>query len=271
MKQKLHNCGRLEVRQSDIEGWGVFALEDIKAGEVLEEVPFVLFPRHSGLGKAVYKFLEDEQWISETEVNIEGLRKNLKFKEPEKYYFKWSPPNPDVSGRKVQWTVLPLGYGPIYNTSNTENNAGWKIIDDLFVFVAEKDIKKNEEIKTFYGYFVTDDGEVFNVDEVFHMGVEAAGPRAQVKVLRYAAQEHFDLVANNDQYKKLLGLASKSAELVRIQTGQYSFDFPDNFPIKFCYKKLQEFKSARFDTTKITFKVRDGDKETLESVTLPNR
>jgi hypothetical protein len=271
MKNALHNCGRLEVRQSEIEGWGVFALEDIKAGEILEEIPFVLFPRSTGLGKAVYEFLHKEQWASEAETNIETLRKNLKFKDPEKYYFKWSPPEPIIDGRRAEWTVLPLGFGPIYNTCNTDNNAGWKIEDDLFIFVAEKDIKKDEEIKTFYGYFVAEEGSIFNVSEVFHMGLEKKDGKAKCKVLRYAAKEHFEIVNQHEGYKELLQLALKGAELVEIKTGQYDFTFPDNYPLSFYYKKLQEFKTSRFPTTEITLRYKENGKEEMQTVSLPNR
>ena len=37
MKDKLYHNPKLEVRKSSIEGYGVFAKEDIKKGELLEE------------------------------------------------------------------------------------------------------------------------------------------------------------------------------------------------------------------------------------------
>jgi SET domain-containing protein len=272
VKDLLHNCGRLEVRQSKLEGWGVFAREDISAGEILEEIPFVLFPRSTGLGKAVYNFLHEQQWISEAETNIESLRKNLKFKDPEKYYFKWSPPEPMIDGRLAQWTVLPLGFGPIYNTDNTDNNAGWKIADDLFIFSAEKDIKKDEEIKTFYGYFVSEEGSIFNVEEVFHMGLNLVNGKARCEALRYASPEHVGAVNQNEGYKELLQMALKKAELVNIKTGQYDFEFPENYPISFYYKKLKEFKSSRFPTTDITLSYKkENGKSTTKVITVPNR
>jgi hypothetical protein len=88
---KLSNCGKLEIRESPVEGFGIFANSPINKGEVLEEVPFILFPRHTNLSKSLYDFLNGGKWINDREKYIENLRLNLKFKEPEKYYFKWSP------------------------------------------------------------------------------------------------------------------------------------------------------------------------------------
>jgi SET domain-containing protein len=40
MKDKLIFNNKMEVRSSPIHGYGVFAKEDIKAGEILEEIYF---------------------------------------------------------------------------------------------------------------------------------------------------------------------------------------------------------------------------------------
>ena len=85
-------------------------------------------------------FLGNEELLAERWSYEKNLRENLRFKLPEKYYFKWSPVFPMLLGKKIEFTVLPLGNGPIYNSSNVSNNAGWKIDDQLFTFVAEKDI-----------------------------------------------------------------------------------------------------------------------------------
>ena len=37
MKDKLYHNSKLEVRKSSLQGYGVFAKEDIKKGELLEE------------------------------------------------------------------------------------------------------------------------------------------------------------------------------------------------------------------------------------------
>jgi hypothetical protein len=51
---------------------------------------------------------------------------------------------------------VPLGYGSIYNSSKTEETANAEFFSDLeydlMVFMALCDIKKDEEILTFYGY-----------------------------------------------------------------------------------------------------------------------
>lgn len=95
-------------------GRGVFALEDIKKGEVIEEAPVLI--------------LKFEDFVE--------TRWNLLFE----YYF-WMD----------KYVLLALGYGGLYNHSNTPN-AKYKIskTEKLIRFIAIKDIKKDEEI--FFNY-----------------------------------------------------------------------------------------------------------------------
>ena len=44
MKDKLYQNPNIEVRRSPVHGWGVFAKENLKKGELLEEVPFLVIP-----------------------------------------------------------------------------------------------------------------------------------------------------------------------------------------------------------------------------------
>lgn len=62
------------------------------------------------------------------------------------YSFNWPRQNP-------QFQVLPLGYGCIYNHSNTPN-ANWdphQTKNMVFCFYALRDIEIGEEIFTYYG------------------------------------------------------------------------------------------------------------------------
>ena len=211
----LTNCGKIEIRESPVEGYGVFATEDINAGTVLEEVPFVLFPRYTNISKGIFDVLKANGLVNSKELYLENLRGNLQFKEPEKYYFKWHP--------RVQldtdtvFTVLPLGFGPIYNTSNTDNNADWKMLENTFVFKAEKDIKKDEEIRTFYGYFLGQDGTIFPCESVFHFAIDTVTnqpntPVNKLKMLRFGTVDSFNTQRNNPSAHKIHQLITKSSD-----------------------------------------------------------
>ena len=118
IKNKLFSSDKIEVRESTLEGYGVFAKEDIKSGEVLEECHYV-------------------------EVGSDG--------DVDRYKFNW--PRGTENPEKV---VLPLGFGSIYNTviNEDEKTVDWKtnLELDIFVFYTIKDIKKDDEILTYYDY-----------------------------------------------------------------------------------------------------------------------
>ena len=121
---------KIEIMDSKISGRGVFAKEDIKMGEILEECHHVVL-----------------------EKKFNYLPKKLK-----EYVFAWS--SVDTETKDVKFgSSLVFGMGSIYNHQK-DNNADW-IRDscrDVFAFYAKKNIKKGEEIYTNYG-----DGYVQNV------------------------------------------------------------------------------------------------------------
>lgn len=110
------------VDKSPIHGWGVFALEKISKGELIEQTPYVkLFERGT------------ENKPCEKEVLVD-------------YRFSF-PAN-------LEWKfqVMPFGCGGIYNHSDTPN-AGWETCEEsnTFKFYATRDIEAGEEIFTYYG------------------------------------------------------------------------------------------------------------------------
>jgi len=129
----LYNCGKLEVKTSTIPngGFGVFATDDIKVGEILEECRYLAYSK-------AYSLFEDYRFWADSKRN--------------KY-------------------AIILGYGSLYNSSEEKQNAWWvtpstpetfkyggikisrKYLDS-FTFFAIKDIKKGDEIFTYYGYKV---------------------------------------------------------------------------------------------------------------------
>lgn len=115
---KIIKHTKIEVKQSPVHGWGVFATEKINEGEIIEECPLVFLPIKRG--DTNYCLID--------------------------YTFVWP------KGGDWHSHVLPLGYGGIYNHSNTPN-ATWEnnIDNTTFNFVALRDIEEGEEIFTFYG------------------------------------------------------------------------------------------------------------------------
>ena len=170
----LPNCyDKLEVRNSPLEGYGVFAKKKINQHEILEEVPCILWPNVTNVAEKFYNILNEENFVSEEQKHKEEVRAMFGFKHPTKYYFKWFPPNtPNPS--ENEYLCLPLGFGPIYNSANGMNNATWDVKEKTFIFRALVDIYPGEEIFTYYGYMVCDGGATFNIDEVFGFGLEYA-------------------------------------------------------------------------------------------------
>jgi hypothetical protein len=263
----LPHCKKLEVRESPIEGFGVFATDDIARGEILEETPFVLFPRYHNLAKPIYDLLNSTGFISSKEKYTENLRQNLKFKEPEKYYFKWFPPV-SLEGEMTAYTVLPLGFGPIYNTSNTDNNAGWQVKEKTFVFRAERDIKKDEEIRTFYGYFVGNDGAIFNCDVVFNLGIDTHDGKPVVKMARFGTVEQFEAAKLNPAFNRvaqILAISKNGLQVKRLGAllpngeEKVAFDVPLDIPLTPIYQKIAEFRNSQFPLVRIVFEYENKD------------
>lgn len=109
----LYRSKKIYVDKSYTSGRGVFASEDIKAGEILEECHYFIVPN------AEYpKILRD-------------------------HFFSWPKGGGDLA--------VCLGYGSIFNHS--ENYCADWVTDvhgDFFKFFATRDIKAGEEIFTNY-------------------------------------------------------------------------------------------------------------------------
>jgi len=127
MKDKLYHNSKLEVRKSPIHGYGVFAKEDIKDGELLEECHYY----------EVGGYFEDD-----------NFQKRMFF------YFDGELPN----GQPRERHCIVFGYAPLYNSATEfeDRNVYWRfkkhISYKLFVFTAIKDIKKDEELLLWYSY-----------------------------------------------------------------------------------------------------------------------
>ena len=113
----IHNP-KVYVDKSPVHGWGVFAKEDIMEGEVFEECPVLTLPIEKG---EVTSLLID-------------------------YRFNWP------QGGEWEEQVFPLGYGGLYNHSENAN-AYWisNLENKTFQFISHREIKKGDEIFTWYG------------------------------------------------------------------------------------------------------------------------
>jgi hypothetical protein len=133
MKDKLYHNPKLEVRKSSIHGYGVFAKEDIKGGELLEECHYC----------ELEAYVDDDNF----------------------HRYLYSPFDGELpNGQRRGSHCVVFGYAPLYNSANElENvNVRWKfkkhISYKLFVLLAIKNIKKDEEL--LQGYL-----EELNIEE----------------------------------------------------------------------------------------------------------
>jgi SET domain-containing protein len=115
MSQRLYRSHKIVVGRSSIHGFGVFACEEIAAGEILEEIPFLEIPRDSD---AFY---------------------DIRFRWP-----KCEPPKA---------YAIPLGFACIYN-HHDDPSADWETDEEqrIFRYKAIRDIAKREEIFISYNF-----------------------------------------------------------------------------------------------------------------------
>ena len=117
MKERLYINKKIEVRQSPLHGYGVFAKEEIKNDEIIEECFYIVQPYTNPYNAD--------------------------------YLYRW----PQTG--KHKFNVLALGFGCIYNSSKTleERNSKWETDEsnNILLFKSVKTIKKDEEILIYYG------------------------------------------------------------------------------------------------------------------------
>ena len=121
---KLHSPIKAELRNSPIHGWGVFAKTVIFKDELIEECP--VYTLHTKAGN---------DWCP-------GVFDSYKFAYPY-----------GATPEETTEFVLPLGWGAIYNHSNTPN-AAWRshpLNSRIYQWFALRDIYPDEEIFTYYG------------------------------------------------------------------------------------------------------------------------
>ena len=114
---------KIQVKQSPIHRWGVFAIKDIAKGEIIEEAAMIEI---------------EQRWLEKDPTILSDYRFNF------------------PSGADHKSVQICFGYGSLYNHSD-EPNAYWQSVyysPDLstFRFITHRDIKAGEEILVNYGY-----------------------------------------------------------------------------------------------------------------------
>lgn len=113
-----------QVKKSPISGYGVFAIEDIKAGDLIEECPVVILDT---------TFTQNTDWVLN------------------RYCFTWVANN-EIDHKNGHSMAMVLGNGMVYNHGDIPNSY---FIQDSYLKVyrlyALSDIKIGEEITWYYG------------------------------------------------------------------------------------------------------------------------
>jgi len=129
---KLFHSNKIEVRDSSIHGRGIFAKEDIKSGEILEECHYIVIDDGNTHDMPLYKWR------------------------------RLPPTNEEIDNRKFPWPkgedfekfTLPLGFGCMYNSAIDEEKRSVKFETDLdkdiYRFFTVNDVKKDEELLLYY-------------------------------------------------------------------------------------------------------------------------
>jgi hypothetical protein len=121
LKKQGYQNNRVYIKEIPPKGVGVFAKEDIKAGEVVEMC-------HTFTAETPSKYIQDK---SMSEYMLPGIINN--------------EAHPSFA----------FGFGCIYNSSNSESerNVEWTVFPEgkLSVFIANRDIKKDEELLAWFG------------------------------------------------------------------------------------------------------------------------
>ena len=114
---------KIRVQQSPIHRWGVFAIDNIAEGEIIEEAAMIEI---------------EQKWLEKDPTILSDYRFNF------------------PSGGDHKSVQICFGYGSLYNHSDVPN-AYWQSVyysPDIstFRFITYRDIKAGEEILVSYGY-----------------------------------------------------------------------------------------------------------------------
>ena len=169
-----------------------------------------------------------------------------------------------------------MGYGSLYNSSNTKNNIGWKINEYTFTFTAEKDISKGDWLESFYGYYLDSDGNTYNCNQVFNLALDPDETgKIKCKMIRFGDLSDFEAAKSNPSFTKLSQLftldpsglfISKLTGLVGNGEERALWNFAPDAPMSVFYQKLSECKNSPFPAIKIDFQYQKDGQIVTESI-----
>jgi SET domain-containing protein len=146
MKERLFLNNKIEIRKSEIEGYGVFAKENIKKGELIEECRYAIITPPI-LGAIISYHYEWPKIHEKVTIDKETLRKV----NPEFTYLL-------DNNLPFQLKAIVFGFASMYNShmcdsphvrdSELTHNVDWytDMVNDIYIFEAIEDIKKDEEL-----------------------------------------------------------------------------------------------------------------------------
>jgi len=121
MKDVLHKNKSIEVRKSDVHGWGVFSKEKINRGEIIEECHCLYMT-------------EDEASYTH---HLKPIKRNT-IRVDDNGDFPY---------------VIPFGYGALFNSDNDPNIVYlWDSENKILIFRTIRDIESDEELFLNYEY-----------------------------------------------------------------------------------------------------------------------
>jgi SET domain-containing protein len=126
LKDKLIRSNKIEIRPSKVHGYGVFSREDIKENEIIEENPFVMV--HDSPQEPCPKDLRNFVYGVEKNGTDQPLYKDV--------------------------CAVSVGCGMLYNYDENFNVDYHNLCDEdlnIFVFTANRDVSKDEELFINYG------------------------------------------------------------------------------------------------------------------------
>ena len=135
MKDKLFLHSSLEVRQSLIEGRGVFSSEDIRAGDKIEEAHIIS--------------LDKSKW---EDCDLELSRYVLPWVELREDWQEFCDEHGGILPQHASRPLVVLGFGMIYNHSD-DNNIDYYVDKHQFLclYKANRDIPAGTELTITYG------------------------------------------------------------------------------------------------------------------------
>lgn len=150
---------QLYIKEVMGKGRGVFSKKDIKAGEIVEVSPVVIFKY-----TVITDTSENKIWVDNERILVKTIVEKKEIPdEIDNIVFHWS----DLTKNTKKESCIALGYGSLFNSANPSNmkyEADEK--NNSILFIAVVDIAKDTELTINYsgicGSHISDNNHWFN-------------------------------------------------------------------------------------------------------------